>query len=108
MGVMKRRVLFLSLVMSVAVIVPAMASVTVEQVTDPEFVINQGYSQITAEDVSMMKNRNTGKPIETMYDKNENVMVKGWNAFWSYLDPAHERSDRIHHNIKPSNSFSDL
>ena len=108
MGAMKRRVLFLSLILSAVAIIPAMASVTVEQATEPEYVMNQGYSAITAEDVNMVKNRHTGKPVESLYDRNDNVMVRGWNAFWGYIDPAHENYDRLHHNIKPSNSFSDL
>ena len=108
MGVMKRRVLFLSLILSAVVMVPAMARVTVEQVTEPEFVMNQGYSQITAEDVHMLKNRNTGRPVEPLYDRDNNALVRGWNGFWGYIDPAHETHDRLHHNIKPSCSFSDL
>lgn len=108
MGVMKRRVLFLSLILSAVAMVPAMARVTVEQVTEPEFVMNQGYSQITAEDVHMLKNRNTGRPVEPLYDRDNNALVRGWNAFWGYVDPAHESYDRLHHNVKESNSFSDL
>lgn len=108
MGVMRRRVLLLSLVLSAVAFLPSMAAVTVEQTTDAEYMINQGYSNMMAEDVFMEKNRATGRPIETLYSKDSNVLVRGWRAFWGYFDPALESYDRIHHNIKPSPSFSDL
>ena len=105
---MRRRVILLSLILSAVAIIPATASVTVEQTTDAEYIINQGYSNWMAEDVFMSKNRANGKQIETLYDKDSNTLVRGWRAFWGYFDPALDEYDRIHHNIKPSPSFSDL
>jgi len=108
MEIMRRRVILLSLILSAIAVIPAMAAVTPEQVTDPEYLLNQGYSQLTAEDVLVLKNRASGRPAETLYDHNNNVMVRAWKAFWGYVDPAREEADRIHHNIKPSPSYSDL
>lgn len=107
MDIMKRRFILLSLVSAFAV-VPAMASINAEQFSEPEFLMNQGYSQQAAEDVFMEKNRVTGQPVEPLYNKNRNIFVKGWKSFWGYLDPAREDADRIHHNIDPTPSFRDL
>ena len=107
MGVMERKIILLSTLLAIAA-VPALASVTPEQAVDAEYVMNQGYSQMMAEDLFIVKNRSTGKPIETLYEKDSNKLVRGWKAFWGYFDPAREEYDRIHHNIKPSPSFSDL
>ena len=108
MGAMKRRIILLCLILSAFAVIPSGASVTVEQSTDPEYVINQGYSQLTAEDVFVAKNRANGLPIEPLYNKDQNILVKGWKAFWAYVDPARDEFDRIHHNIKPTPSASDL
>ena len=108
MGAMDRKIILLSLALSLVAVMPAMAEVTPEQLTDPEYVVNQGYSQLTAEDMYVMKNRATGKPIEPLYNKKSNFLVRGWKALWGYADPANDEFDRIHHNIKPSPSFSDL
>ena len=105
---MKRRVILLGLILSAIAVIPSMASITVEQSTDPEFIINQGYSELTAEDIFMSKNRAKGAPIEPLYNKDQNGFVKGWKAFWAYIDPARDEFDRLHHNIKPSPSCSDL
>jgi hypothetical protein len=109
MDIMKRRFILLSLILSAVALIPASASVTVEQSTDPEYLINSGYSQMAAEDTFILKNRANGKPIEPLYDRNDNnFFVKSWKTFWGYVDPAHEQADKLHHNIKPSPSFTDL
>ena len=109
MDIMKRRFILLSLVSMMAV-VPAMASIGADQFSDPEFMVNQGYSQQVAEDAFVQKNRATGQPIEPLYNssRNRNIFVKGWKAFWGYLDPARDEADRIHHDISPTPSFRDL
>lgn len=105
---MKRRVILLSLILSAIVLVPAMASVTTEQLSEPEFLMNQGYSQQATEDVYVLKNRALGNPAEPLYQKNRNAFVKGWRAFWGYVDPARDEADRIHHDVQPSPSYKDL
>ena len=107
MGAMKRNLLF-AIALMAFITVPAMATVTVEETTDAEYMINAGYSQMMAEDVFMQKNRVAGKPIEPLYEKSQNIFVKGWRRFFAYLDPAMDEPDRIHHDIKPSPSFTDL
>ena len=106
---MKKRFILSGLALSAMLVLPSMASVTVEQVTEPEFMINQGYSQLSTEDVFVMKNRATGKSIEPLYDKNDNnLFVRGWKSFWGYVDPARDEADRLHHDVKPSPAFTDL
>ena len=103
---MKRSLLLF--VMILFALTPAIASVTVEETTDSEYLINSGYSQAVAEDVFMEKNRVSGKPIEPLYEKSQNKLVRGWRALFGYLDPAQDTYDRIHHDIKLAPSFSDL
>lgn len=103
-----KRTLFLAIILSAFAAIPATASVSVEQTTDAEYLINSGYSQIMAEDVFMEKNRNTGKPIEPLYTKKTDGIAKVYKWIWSYFDPTIDRADRIHHDIQPSPSFADL
>ena len=88
--------------------VPAKASITVEETTDTEYIINSGYSQSFAEDIFVQKNRATGKPVEPLYEKNQNAFVKAYRKFYSYIDPAQELPDKIHHDVKLSPHTSDL
>ena len=87
---------------------PSFADIMVEEATDAEYLINSGYSQAMAEDVFMLKNRATGKTVEPLYEKPSNIVVKGWRKLFSYIDPAQDNYDRIHHDIKLSPHPSDL
>lgn len=107
MGAMKRNLLF-AIALMAFITVPAMADVTIEESTDTEYLINSGYSQSMAEDVFMLKNRVSGKPAEPLYEKSQNVFVRGWKKFYAYLDPAQENEDKLHHEIKLSPSYTDL
>ncbi len=102
-----KRSLYL-LVLMFLICLSTKAAVTVEETTDAEYLINSGYSQALAEDVFVQKNRTLGNPIEPLYEKSGNVLVKGWKKFFSYLDPAQDTYDRLHHDIKLSPSASDL
>ena len=101
-----KKVLFLLMLMLAAN--PSFAEITLEETTDAEYLINAGYSQTIAEDVFMLKSRNLGKPIEPLYEKPDNFVVRNWRKFFSYLDPAQESFDRLHHDIKQTPHFSDL
>ena len=106
MGVMRRNLLFLALF--AAFCIQANATVTVREATEPDYVINSGYSEATAEDVFVQKNRANGKPAEPLYNKKQNVVVKFIKGFYSYVDPGLDESDRIHHDIKRNPSYTDL
>lgn len=108
MGVMKRNLLLGIVLLSLSASY-AVAEVTVNEMTDPEHLYNAGYSQLMTEDVFMHKNRVAGNPIEPLYNgKSQNKFVRFCKKVYGYFDPAIDEEDRIHHNIKPSPSYSDL
>ena len=107
MGVMKRKLLFTAIIAAVAVF-PAMAEVSVQEMTDAEYVINSGYSEQTAEDIFMQKNRVTGNPVEPLYTKKHNKLVNFYKRVWGYFDSSIDEADRLHHDIEPSPSYKDL
>lgn len=107
MGIMRRELLF-GIALAAFMVTPCMAAVTVEETTDAERLMNAGYSEITAEDVFMLKNRANGKPVEPLYEKSQNKFVKACRKFYAYIDPAQDLPDRLHHDVSPSPSWSDL
>ena len=103
-----RRNLLLAVALLVFLVAPVNATMTVEESTDAEYLLNQGYSQLTAEDVFMQKNRVNGQAIEPLYEKSQNKLVRAWRKFYAYIDPSMDEPDRLHHDVKPSPSISDL
>ena len=107
MGVMKRNLLLVMAVFAIGCM-QANASVTVNQVTEPDYLINSGYSEATAEEVMNLKSRVNGQPAEALYD-NHNKFVRFWRNVWGYfVDPAQDTDERIHHDIHMSSSPKDL
>ena len=102
-----KRALFLLTILGLCTI-PSSATITVEETTDAEALINAGFSQSLAEDVFVQKNRITGQPIEPLYEKSQNKFVKICRKFHAYLDPGVENYDHIHHDISRSPSMLDL
>ena len=107
MGVMRRNLLLVLALFSVLCI-SARADVTPQQLTDPEYMINGGYSEAAAEEVLIQKNRTAGKPCEPLYEQNNNKFVRFLKNCYSYLDPSQDSEQRYHHDIKQSPSWSDL
>ena len=103
-----KKVLTVVLGLALCTCIKVSASIGVEQTTDPEFLINAGFSEAMAEDVCIAKNRANGKPVEPLYEKSNNVFVKFLKNVYSYLDPAVESDDRYHHDIHLSPSYKDL
>lgn len=106
MGVMKRNLLLLALV--TAFCAQANAAITVEQTTDPECIINSGYSEQCAEEVLISKQRANGLPAEPLYDKKRSKFVRFWRNLYGYIEPAWDTDERIHHDINPSPNWRDL
>lgn len=102
-----KKILFM-MALSVLFAAPSFAAVTVEETTDAECLINGGYSQSFAEDVFVLKNRAVSKPVEPLYEKSQNILVRGFRKLFGYIDPAQEEYDKLHHDIKLSPSFTDL
>ena len=107
MGVMKRNLLLIMAV-STAICLQSSATVTPEQVTEPEYLINNGYSEVTAEEVMIMKNRSAGKPAEPLYNKSRNKFVRFCKNLYGYIDPARDTDERYHHDIHQSPDWKDL
>ena len=102
-----RRNLFLVLALFMTLSLSVKADVTPEQLSDPEYLINGGYSSVTAEEVLISKNRALGKPCETLYEENHNIFVRGWKKFLGYIDPAQD-TERIYHDVKMHPAATDL
>ena len=107
MGVMRRN-LFLVLALFSALCVSVRAEVTPAQLTDPEYIINGGYSEMAAEEVMISKKRALGEPSEPLYEKQHNKFVIFLKRFYSYLDPSVDSQEFYHHDIQNAPGFRDL
>ena len=107
MGVM-RRVLLSLLALTTFACVQAIAGITVEQLTEPDYIINNGYSEATAEEILIVKNRVAGKPAEPLYERKHNRFTRFIRNMYGYIDPAYDTDQRIHHDIHMSPSAKDL
>lgn len=104
-----RKNLFLILALFAALCTTVYAAVTVEQSTDVEYLINSGYSEASAEEVFIIKNRVNGQPCEPLYEEtNNNKIVRFLKRCYSYLDPVQDSEERYHHDIKQTSSYTDL
>lgn len=106
MGIM-RRVLLSLLALTTFACVQTIAAVTPEQVTEPDYVINSGYSEATAEEILIAKNRVAGKPAEPLYDRKYNRFIRFCRNVYGYIDPSIDTDERIHHDIHLSPSPRD-
>ena len=102
---MRRNLLLLTAFLTIAC-VQVYSAVTVEQMTEPDYVMNNGYSEAAAEEISMLKNRVNGKPAEPLYEKH-NKFVRFCRNLMGYIDPAQDTDERIHHDIHMSPNFRD-
>lgn len=107
MGVMRKN-LFLAIALFSALCISVRAEVTPAQLTDPEFVINNGYSEITAEEIMISKQRAAGESVEPLYEKKHNKFVRFFQNCYSYIDPAVDGSSFYHHDIQHAPSAKDL
>lgn len=107
MGVMRRN-LFLVLVLFSALCISVKAEVTPAQLTDPEHVINNGYSEMTAEEVMICKQRANGEAVEPLYERKHNKVVRFFKSFYSYIDPSVDGQEFYHHDIQSAPSYRDL
>ena len=107
MGVMKRNLLSILALLTFAC-VQANAVVTPDQVTEPDYMINSGFSEATAEEVLLVKNRVNGQPAEPIYNRGHNKFVRFWRNVYGYLDSSCDTDERIHHDIHQSPSPRDL
>ena len=107
MGVMRRN-LFLVLALFSALCISARADVTPAQLTDPEYIINGGYSEMAAEEVMISKKRALGEPSEPLYEKQHNKFVRFLKGCYSYWHPSVDSQEFYHHDIQSAPGFRDL
>ena len=107
MGIMRRNLLLI-LALFLMLNVRANAAITVEEATDPEYMVNYGHSEAFAEEVVIAKNRALGKPVEPLYERKHNKFVRFWRNMYGYIDPASDTDERLHHDVQMSPSYRDL
>ena len=104
---MKREFLLL-IALSTILSIQVNAAIPSSQLTDSEYLYNNGYSEATAEEVLISKNRSLGKPAEPIYEKNYSRFTRFWRNVYGYIDPAQDTDERIHHDIHMSPNARDL
>ncbi len=108
MGVMKKFVLLA--VFALLSTGFAKAEISPDELIDPSFVMNNGYSITTAADILIMDARANGVQPTNIEDKPyySNPFVKAVRSVFIYLDPALEDDARYHHDIKFTPQTYDL
>lgn len=103
-----RRSLILLIAICSAFCLKSFASVSSNQMTEPEYVINSGYSEAAAEEILKVKSRAAGQPVEPLYDKSYNRATRFFRNIYGYLDPSQDTDERLHHDIHQSSNWKDL
>ena len=101
------------LLIAVLATLPAMANaaISVEQTTNPTVLKNSGYSDITADAVSVVKARSNGKAYYAQDEdafRKQNWFVKFWRKLYVYADPAAEDYSYYHHDTDSTPSYKDF
>lgn len=108
MGVMKKFVLLaVFALLSTGV---SMAEITPDEMLDPNYIMNNGYSITTAADALILQSRANGVEPINIEDKPyyKSPFVKAVRSVFIYLDPALEDNGRYHHDIKFTPTIHDL
>lgn len=108
MGVMKK-IFMLSIVGLLSAGI-ANAAVTPDEMLDPSYVMNNGYSEMTAADIIIQQSRYSGVPAPNIEDKAyyHKPFIKAVRNAFIYLDPALEDNGRYHDDIKLTPTVHDL
>ncbi len=108
MGVMKKFVLLAVFALLGSGFVKA--EVTPDEMIDPNYVMNNGYSITAAADILTFQSRSNGVPAVNIEDKPyyNKPVVKAIRNVFIYLDPALEDNGRYHHDIKFTPQVHDL
>lgn len=95
----------ISLILSLMVMIslPVSAYVITEEVTSPEYIINNGYSHVTADHVQLEKARARNQEYKT-----ERTMHKTWwRKAWEYIDYGTDDGMLLQHDINPGYTYKD-
>lgn len=101
------------LLIAIAATIPTMAhaAVSVEEVTNPAVLRNNGYSAQIADTVQVTKARALGQEYYTKDEedfRNQNKFVRFWRKLYVYTDPAAEDYSFYHHDADTTPSYTDL
>jgi len=108
---MKTKLLLTVLMISAVCTVSSQAAITVDQMTSPEYLNNNGYSYSSVDKVQIEKARAQGLEYYTKDETDYNNMkqpAKFFRKLYVYFDPAAEDYSPYHHNEKTSPSYTDL
>lgn len=92
--------LFLALT---TIMLPASAYVVTEETTTPEYLINNGYSAVTADHVQLVKHQNRNEE----YKSGRSFKKPWWRKAWEYINFGADDGQLLQHNIKPEPSYTD-
>ena len=82
---------------------PANAYMVTEEVTSPEYLINNNYSSQIADLVQLEIAKNHNRE----YKSGRYVKKSIFRKLWEYFDPATDDGYLLQHDIKPYSSFTD-
>lgn len=101
------------LLIAIAATVPAIANaaISVDEMTNPAAVRNNGYSAQMADAISVTKARSNSEEFYTNDEeafKRQNKFVRFWRKLYVYTDPAAEDYSLYHHDTNTVPSYKDL
>ena len=96
---MKRiAILFIFLFVAITFAGSAKAEISVKEYMSYEFLDTQGYSGEMLKLVEINKAKTFGETFPPTWSSNK--IVRGWQKFWAYIDPADDYGDFGTHDIK--------
>jgi len=101
------------LLIAIAATIPAIANaaVSVDEMTNPAAIKNNGYSAQMADAVSVSKSRANNEEFYTADEEafnKQNKFVRFWRKLYVYTDPAAEDYSFYHHDTDTTPSYKDL
>ena len=101
------------LLIAILAAVPAVANaaISVDEMTNPTAVKNNGYSAQMADAVSVSKARSNNEEFLTADEEafaRQNKFIRFWRKLYVYTDPAAEDYSFYHHDTSTVPSYKDL
>ena len=82
---------------------PVSAYLVTEEATSPEYLINGGYSAVTADHVQLEK----AKARNQEYKTERTLKKTKWRKIWEYIDYSTDDGTLLQHSINPGHSYKD-
>ena len=107
---MNKKILLLT-TLTLVFALPVRAELTTSDTSSGDYLLNSGYSELTAEMVERSKGYANGQPYITPSERDLQER-SGWERFWvkvyRYFDPAADTDQFMNHNIRQTPSINDL